>query len=71
MVEKLAERLQIPLSETVVFGDYLNDLEMFKIAGQAIAVGNALPEVKQAAHQVIGSNDALGVINYLESLMKD
>ncbi|MEC7641146.1 MAG: HAD hydrolase family protein, partial [Nitrospinota bacterium] len=68
MVEKLAAHLKIPLAETVVFGDYLNDLEMFKVAGKALAVGNALPEIKQAAHQVIDSNDVLGVIAYLESL---
>lgn len=71
MVEQLAEHAQIPLAKTVVFGDYLNDLEMFKIAGRAIAVKNALPEVKRAAHRVIGGNDAFGVIDYLESLMPD
>ena len=36
--------------KTVVFGDYLNDLDMFKVSGHAIAVENALPEVKFAAH---------------------
>ncbi|MFQ5672071.1 MAG: HAD family hydrolase [Nitrospinales bacterium] len=71
MVEQLAEHAQIPLAKTVVFGDYLNDLEMFKIAGRAIAVENALPEVKRAAHQVIGGNDTFGVIDYLESLMPE
>jgi len=68
MVAKLANRLKVPLSQVVVFGDYLNDLEMFKIAGQALAVDNALPEVKQAANSVIGSNAESGVLNYLESL---
>ncbi|MBI4384826.1 MAG: HAD family hydrolase [Nitrospinae bacterium] len=67
MVRTLAERLGIPLSQVVVFGDYLNDLEMFKIAGRAVAVANALPEVKEAAHEVIGGNHAYAVIEYLES----
>ena len=68
MVKKLSRHLDIPLSETVVFGDYLNDLAMFKIAGKAIAVANALPEVKEAANEVIGSNENYAVIEYLESL---
>jgi len=68
MVKLLAKYLKHPLKEVVVFGDYLNDLGMFKIAGRAIAVSNALPEVKRAAHEIIGSNDCGAVIDYLESL---
>lgn len=68
MVTKLAAHEQIPLERVVVFGDYLNDLDMFRIAGKAVAMGNALPEVKAAAHEVIGNNADLAVINYLESL---
>lgn len=68
MLRTLALRLGIPLSQIVVFGDYLNDLEMFEIAGKSIAVANALPEVQVAAHQVIGTNAEGAVLNYLESL---
>ena len=68
MLNKLAARLGIPLSQVVVFGDYLNDLEMFEIAGKSIAVANALPEVQVVAHEVIGSNAEGAVLDYLESL---
>lgn len=68
MLSKLSQHLDIPLSRTVVFGDYLNDLCMFKMAGRAIAVANALPEVREAAHEIIGSNHEYAVIEYLESL---
>jgi Cof subfamily protein (haloacid dehalogenase superfamily) len=68
MIKTLARRLKLPLRNVVVFGDYMNDLGMFKIAGRAIAVSNAIPEVKQAAHEIIGSNDNKSVIAYLESL---
>lgn len=68
MLKRLAESLNVPLSQVVVFGDYLNDLEMFKIAGKSVAVANALPEVREAAHQVIGSNAEGAVVRYLESL---
>ena len=68
MLRTLSQHLDTPLSQIVVFGDYLNDLEMFAIAGKAVAMGNALPEVKTASHQVIGTNDEGAVLDYLESL---
>jgi len=70
MLKRMAQYLDIPLSKTVVFGDYLNDLDMFKVSGHSIAVENALPEVKSAAQQVIPSNVDQGVITYLESLFE-
>lgn len=42
----------------VVFGDNRNDLSMMAVADWSVAVGNALDEVKQAADEVIGSNEA-------------
>jgi len=68
MLHTLSQHLDTPLSHIVVFGDNLNDLEMFEIAGKAIAVGNALPEVQAVAHQVIGTNASGAVLDYLESL---
>ena len=68
MLRTLSEHLDTPLADIVVFGDYLNDLEMFEIAGKAVAMGNALPEVKAVAHQVIGPNSEGAVLDYLESL---
>ncbi|MDH5761541.1 MAG: HAD family hydrolase [Nitrospinota bacterium] len=68
MLRTLSHHLNTPLSQIVVFGDYLNDLEMFDIAGKSVAVGNALPEVQAVAHQVIGTNHEGAVLDYLESL---
>lgn len=70
MLKRMTQYLSIPLSKTVVFGDHLNDLDMFKVSGHAIAVENALPEVKSAAQQVISSNVDQGVITYLESIFE-
>lgn len=53
-IETLADSLG--LSRTVVFGDNVNDLPMMRAATEAIAVGNALPEVKELADEVIGDN---------------
>ncbi|MDE6528115.1 MAG: HAD family hydrolase, partial [Muribaculaceae bacterium] len=42
--------------EVVVFGDNLNDLPMMRVADVAVAMENALPEVKAEADVVIGRN---------------
>lgn len=51
----------------VVFGDNLNDLPMLAAADVAVAVDNALPEVKAAADIVIGTNDSDAVARFIES----
>lgn len=52
-------------SRVVVFGDNMNDLSMMAEADWSVAVGNAIPEVKQAADEVIGSNAADAVPRYI------
>ncbi len=52
----MAKLLAIPLAEIAVIGDGRNDVAMFRRAGLSIAMGNAGPEVKQAADLVTGSN---------------
>ena len=49
----------------VVFGDNLNDLSMFAVADTAVAVENALPQVKEKADVVIGPNSADAVPRYI------
>ncbi|GAA3584379.1 HAD-IIB family hydrolase [Snuella lapsa] len=51
-----------------VFGDSVNDLEMFNMADTAIAVNNAIPSIKEKSTLVIGNNDSGSVVNYLSSL---
>jgi Cof subfamily protein (haloacid dehalogenase superfamily) len=65
----VSEYLNIPLSQTTVFGDGINDIEMFKIAGTSIAVSNALDAVKQEASIILPhSNDEDAVAKYLHGL---
>ena len=45
----LADRLQIPIADTVAVGDSNNDLEMFQCAGICIAMGNAADNIKDLA----------------------
>ncbi len=53
-VKSLAHK--VGADEIVVFGDNLNDLPMMAVADVAVAVENALPEVKEKADVVIGLN---------------
>ena len=71
MLEKLVKRLGFSINKTLVFGDYLNDLDMFRVAGHSVAMENALPEVKESADQIIGSNKQGAVIDFLESIWKN
>ncbi len=50
----------------VVFGDNLNDLPMMAVADVAVAVGNALPQVKEAADIVIGPNIDNSVARFIK-----
>ena len=62
-VKQMAKR--VDASEVVVFGDNLNDLPMMGVATEAVAVDNALPQVKAAADTVIGPNTARSVARFI------
>ncbi|MBQ7058261.1 MAG: HAD family hydrolase [Firmicutes bacterium] len=58
---------QLGCDRLIVFGDAINDLDMFQIADEAYAVENACPELKEAATAIIAANDEDGVARWLES----
>ena len=64
----VAERLNIPLAETLAFGDSHNDIPMLKTAGLGIAVGNAKPELKAVAGRIAKNNTEDGVAQMLEEI---
>jgi len=65
---KVLEYLEREYEDLTVFGDSINDIGMFKLAGTAVAVSNALDEVKALADIVLEhSNDEDGVARYLEN----
>lgn len=61
----------IDFNETMVFGDYLNDLEMMKEGYFSYAVENAHADVKAAARFLTASNEENGVMQVLESLLAE
>ncbi len=62
----LVEHMGIELCDVIAFGDDVNDLGMLNIAGTAVAVSNAIDEVKAVADYITDSNDQDGVANFLE-----
>lgn len=66
---KVMEYLGRDSKDVTVFGDSVNDIGMFKLAGTSVAVSNALDEVKAVANVVLPhSNDEDGVAWYLEGV---
>ena len=57
---------QVGAERIVVFGDNRNDIAMMKAADHSVAMGNAFPEVKAAASEVIGPNTADSVARWIE-----
>lgn len=60
---RLCEYYHIHLSETIAFGDSMNDYDIVKAAGIGIAMGNAMEELKKAADYVTDSIDQDGIRN--------
>lgn len=66
---ELADMLLVDRKDILAFGDNENDLGMFKIAGTAVAMGNAGETIRAAADFVAGTNDELGAAIFLEKIL--
>lgn len=60
--QALAAQLGIPASACAFMGDDLPDLPVLRACGFAVAVANAVPEVKAAAHLVTGARGGEGAV---------
>ena len=70
-IKAIADYYQIPKERIVVFGDAENDVEMFKIAGTAIAMKNGKETLKKhATHVSIKDNDSNGIYHTLKKIIK-
>lgn len=68
-VKKICEYLQLQSEEIAVIGDGENDISMFEVTNNSIAMGNAMEEVKERAKFVTDSNDEEGVAKYLNRIV--
>lgn len=60
-LQALAEQLGVNVTDTMAIGDNLNDKSMLDRVGVAVAMENALPELKENATFVTDSNENSGV----------
>ena len=60
--EEIIRKAAIPESSVAYVGDDLPDLPIMRRAGLAVAVGDAVPEVKKAAHYVTKARAGRGAI---------
>jgi hydroxymethylpyrimidine pyrophosphatase-like HAD family hydrolase len=67
-LEHVRRILGVPSDGTLAVGDGRNDVEMFAWAAWAVAMGQSVPEVRQAADQVAPPVRDDGAAVVLESL---
>lgn len=65
---KIAERLGVPIEETIAIGDSDNDIEMLAMAGTAVAMGNAVPVAIDIADWVTADVEEDGLALAFERL---
>ena len=65
---KICEYFKITPKEIITIGDSENDIPMFEITPNSVAMGNASAEIKSKANYVTLSNNENGVAKVLNSL---
>lgn len=68
-IEVLQKKFNISKEETMVFGDYFNDVEMLKNAKFSYAMENAPDEVKKCANFIAPSNRNNGVLATIKDIV--
>ncbi len=70
-LSRLCADFQIPPERVLAVGDSRNDVPMMRWAGVGVAMGNALPEVREAVRYVTGTNTEDGVATAIERFVLD
>jgi len=64
-IDEISKKYKISSNDIYCFGDDYNDIEMFKFCKNAVAMGNAISELKIIAKFVTETNDNDGVAQFL------
>lgn len=64
--ERVKESIYKISAGMTAFGDDENDYEVLKYCGRGVAVGNAIPMIRDIADEIVESNNNDGVAKYLE-----
>jgi len=69
-IRRLAAEWEIADEAICAVGDDVNDIPMIRAAGLGVAMGNALPEVKQAADRIAPAQQDDGLVAVVEWLLE-
>ncbi|RAS73762.1 Cof-type HAD-IIB family hydrolase [Priestia endophytica] len=69
-LKRVAEHYNIPTQHIIAFGDEDNDFEMIKFAGVGVAMGNAIPSLKEIANTSTLTNEEEGIAHFLIDHLK-
>ena len=65
-IQVFCDYFNIPIEQTMGFGDAINDLEMLKEVGTSIAMGQGIDLIKETADYVTSAVDCDGIQNALK-----
>lgn len=68
-LKTLCKIIQIELEDVIGFGDDMNDLPFLEIVGEAVAMENANPKIKEYVHHISPSHEEDGIAYYLKEKM--
>lgn len=68
-ISQVARQRGIAPEQIIAIGDDVNDLHMIRNAGLGVAMGNAIPAVKQVARRVIAPNSEDGLAAFLNEIV--
>lgn len=68
-LKMIQKEMGLTPKETMVFGDFNNDIEMLKLADMSFAMANAHPNVKNTAKYITKSNNDNGVEEVLDKIL--
>ena len=68
-IQHLQDAFDITPAQTMVFGDFLNDLEMMDAADYSFAMDNAHPLLRERARYVAPPNRENGVVRTISSVL--
>jgi hypothetical protein len=68
-IRHIQEKLGITRDQTMVFGDFLNDMEMMDEATYSFAMANAHPLLKERARYLAPGNSDNGVVRTIKSVL--
>ena len=71
ILAKVAEKMGFKRDEVLVLGDSFNDYSMFTEFTESVAMGNAIPEIKEIAKYITDTNENLGVAKAIYKVLEE